>query len=279
MIIIKTISEIHEYISKIHDHKTIGFVPTMGSFHEGHISLIKKCVEENKESICSLFVNPKQFNEKEDYENYPCDLKKDIKIISKTKCKVLFAPSKEEIYPQNNITKEYDFDGIEKILEGERRPGHFYGVGIILEKLFDLIKPYNVYFGEKDFQQCVIVNKLIKQKFKKINLFTCKTIRDQKGLALSSRNRLLSFEEKQASCLIYENLVNAKKNHKKTSIQKIKQDIYEKLNSHELIKVEYVDIRKKNNFEVLKDFSRNDPAIILVAVKVGKIRLIDNITI
>ena len=279
MIIIKTISEIRRYISAISDQKTIGFVPTMGSFHEGHISLIKKCVEKNKESICSLFVNPKQFNEKEDYENYPYDLEKDIKIISKTKCNVLFAPSKEEIYPQNNITKKYDFDGIEKILEGERRPGHFNGVGIILEKLFDLIKPYNVYFGEKDFQQCVIVNKLIKRKFKEINLFTCETIRDKQGLALSSRNKLLSFEEKQASYLIYESLINAKKNYNKISIEKNKKNIYNKLNSHELIKVEYVDIRKKNNFEVLNDFDTKNQVIILVAVKVGKIRLIDNITI
>ena len=279
MIIIKTISEIRRYISEIYDHKTIGFVPTMGSFHEGHISLIKKCVDKNKESICSLFVNPKQFNEKEDYENYPYDLQKDIKIISKTKCKVLFAPSKEEIYPQNNITKKYDFDGIEKILEGEKRPGHFNGVGVILEKLFELIKPYNVYFGEKDFQQCLIVNQLIKKKFKDINIVTCKTIRDKKGLALSSRNKLLSFEEKQASYLIYESLMNAKKNYNKISIEKNKKNIYDKLNSNELIKVEYVDIRKKNNFEVLNDFKTRDKVIILIAAKVGKIRLIDNITI
>ena len=279
MQIIKNTSELKKYISIIEKDNSTGFVPTMGAIHQGHISLIEKCVQNNVHSICSLFVNPTQFNDESDYNKYPQRIEQDIKIIKKTNCKVVFIPTLKEMYPQKITSKKYNFGNLDNCLEGNYRPGHFNGVATIIEKLFHLIKPNNVFFGEKDFQQCCVIKKIINDKFNNINIIICKTVRDEKGLALSSRNSLLSKKEKEAAYLIYQNLIDVKKKYLNFSVQEIKNIICEKLNSNELIKVDYVDIRKKNNFEVVKNIDTESEKIILVAAKVGKIRLIDNITL
>ena len=192
--------QIKAFIKRLKDsNKTVGFVPTMGALHSGHISLMEKAKRENDVLVCSIFVNPTQFNDTSDFKNYPRTLDKDIEKLNAIRCDVLFIPHKEEMYPESNNSPDIigvDFGHLDKVMEGVHRPGHFNGVGAIVTKLFDIIEPDASYFGEKDYQQLIIIKHLVKTLKLPIKIVACPTIRDEDGLAMSSRNELLSPEER-----------------------------------------------------------------------------------
>ena len=266
----------HKELNKsIANPESIGLVPTMGSLHEGHISIIKKALNENEIVIVSIYVNPTQFNQREDFENYPRDVNSDIDKLKVFDRLLIYIPDDNEIY-QKTESKIYDFEGFENILEGEFRPGHFYGVATVVEKLFRLLNPTSAYFGEKDFQQLLLIKILIKKLSLNIKIVGCETIRDQDGLAMSSRNKLLSEKDRSIAANIPKILNFAKKEFSSLSPENLKRKVEEKfkdLDGCELEYFEIIDLSKKSIY--LKESLKR----IFISVWVGKIRLIDNISI
>tara|TARA_A100001011_G_scaffold247320_1_gene255582 strand:+ start:24310 stop:25191 length:882 start_codon:yes stop_codon:yes gene_type:complete len=259
------------------NNNKIGLVPTMGSLHEGHYSLVHKALEVSETVWVSIFVNPTQFNDKKDFTNYPKNLKKDIEtLIDISKNIKIFAPSAKEIYGENIKPQKFDFGYIGEVLEGKYREDHFNGVATIVTKLLDLFKPDFVFFGEKDFQQILIVQKIIDESFHKTNLIRCKTIRSKNGLALSSRNNLLNKKDYDNSNIIHEMLVFSKKNLMKIPYQKMKSHIISEINKVENFKLEYFEIRDEKTLFEIKKNSINTGLRAFISVKVNSVRLIDN---
>ena len=210
MLIFKKRIEIQSYLTKCAGlGKSLGFVPTMGALHEGHISLIRNSKNQCEVTICSIFVNPLQFNDKNDLEKYPRMPEKDIELLSKAECDVLFLPEFEEVY-DNNVKFELNFGSLDKILEGKHRPGHFDGVAQVVKRLFDIVKPTKAFFGSKDFQQVMIVKSMVNQTKLKIEVISCPILREQDGLAMSSRNTLMTFQERKVSSSIPQMMEKAK---------------------------------------------------------------------
>lgn len=268
----------NEWRKNIDTNKKVGFVPTMGALHEGHISLVKKAIEENDYSVVSIFVNPTQFNNKEDFAKYPNTLEKDIKLLQSVNCDVLFLPNSNEIYPNNELKIiPFSFSGIEKIMEGEFRPNHFDGVATVVKLLFDRIKPTRAYFGEKDYQQLLIINEMVKLEKMPIEIIGMPIFRESDGLAMSSRNMRLSKEFRKEATFIYDCLLLAKKmtttNH---SIDEIKTKI-NKLFSNSTLNLEYFEVRENNSLKFAKEFESAEKYRAFISVYAGEIRLIDNI--
>jgi pantoate--beta-alanine ligase len=218
MILFKKTEDLHKWLeSQQKKNKPIGFVPTMGALHAGHISLIDASIEMGNITICSIFVNPTQFNDPKDFKKYPVTLEKDIYLLEKAGCNVLFLPEEKEIYP-NGITRNmhYDLGYLETILEGKYRPGHFQGVCMVVYRLLNIVQPDHLYLGQKDYQQCMVITKLIElmKQEKKININICPTQREENGLAMSSRNMRLNEQGQNKSAAIYRNLVMIKENFK-----------------------------------------------------------------
>ena len=256
---------------------SIGFVPTMGALHEGHLSLIKKARQENDKVICSIFINPTQFNDKKDLINYPKKTSYDIELLKENNCDLVFIPSTKEMYPNKINGKTYDKDigEIIKKMEGQSRPGHFNGVCTIVEKLFLLVKPTNAYFGQKDYQQLAVIKKLNQSKNLGVNIISCPTVREKNGLAMSSRNILLNQEERKISAEIYKTLLLAKKVYKKVSVNELKNELSKKLSSVDGLKLEYIEVVDMITLNDKIDH-KNGSAIVCIAVFVGNVRLIDN---
>ena len=256
----------------IHNEKKLGFVPTMGAIHKGHISLFKKCMSECDKSIVSIFVNKPQFSKKSDYKKYPRLLKKDILMLKKLKVDYLYLPSEKQIYP-NGQNKNIKISSFEKKLCGKFRPGHFKAIVDVIDRFINIIKPKRIYFGEKDMQQLKIINHFIKKNHKNIKVIGCKTIRDRNGVALSSRNFLLSMKEKQIASKIYKLINNNKQNllKKKISLVSIKRKIF-MLGVRKIDYVKILDINK-----LTKPYKRNNKYKIFVAYYLDSTRLIDNI--
>ena len=273
----RTYSTYKELLKAIKGNNTIGLVPTMGSLHDGHLSLIKRAANENNKVIVSIYVNPTQFNDREDLENYPRDLKRDIRKLNKIENLLIYAPDNLDVYDKSEKSKIYDFDGIENIMEGKLRPGHFNGVATIVEKLFTFINPDNAYFGEKDFQQLLLIKILTKQLGLNINIIGCETIRENDGLAMSSRNNLMNNKERKTAGEIVKLLLHAKKMYLDFNINQIKKEIENKAMSIENFKLEYFEIIDFSNFSILKGNRMKSRAFI--ACKIGKVRLIDNLSL
>ena len=214
MLVFKSIKNLQEHLSSFSADKTIGFVPTMGALHKGHLSLIKKCATNNDLVILSIFVNPTQFDKSEDLEKYPRTLDADVSLLKSVKCDVVFAPTAAEMYADTIKSSSFDFDGLEHLMEGEFRSGHFNGVGTIVKKLFEIVKPTNAYFGEKDFQQLQIIKKMVKKNQLPVNVIGCEIFREADGLAMSSRNVLLTSEQRKATPFIYKILKEVRKSLK-----------------------------------------------------------------
>ena len=249
----------------------------MGSLHEGHYSLVHKALEISETVWVSIFVNPTQFDDKNDFKNYPKNLNNDIeKLIDISKNIKIFAPSAKEIYSKNIELQKFDFGYIGKVMEGKYRKNHFNGVATIVSKLLILFKPNFVFFGEKDFQQILIVQKIIDENFHKTNLVRCETIRNKNGLALSSRNMLLNKSDYENSSVIYNMLVFTKRNLMKIPYRKIKAYIESEINKVENFKVEYFEIRDEETLVELKKNSINTGLRAFISVKVNSVRLIDN---
>lgn len=257
--------------------KSIGFVPTMGALHQGHLELIKRAVDENDFCVCSIFVNPIQFNNKKDLEKYPCDLETDFKKLKSVGCQLVFVPDNTQMYPEPDLT-QFDFGYLDKILEGEFRPGHFNGVAVVVKKLFEIIEPQRAYFGEKDFQQLAIINQLVKVEKMKVEIIPCPIIREADGLAMSSRNARLTDKERDTAPAIYQNLLVIKNLFNGQNAEELKRNAIVHLNSLDGMKVEYLEIVDDSSLLPLQDENAtNINSIALIATFLGEVRLIDNI--
>lgn len=270
-------TDIQEYLKS---KKSIGFVPTMGSLHQGHLSLIATAITDNTSVVVSIFVNPTQFDNKTDLEKYPRDLTKDINLIktlTNSNKVVVFAPSASEIYTNNVVAKKYSFDGLEHQMEGKFRTGHFDGVGTIVSLLFDIVKPNKAYFGEKDFQQLQIIKKLVSKEKYNITIVPCAIYRAKDGLAMSSRNQRLTKEHREAAPFIYKTLQEAKKLFGTKSATKVTAWVYEQFKQNPLLVLEYFTIANEKNLKTVNRKRKNQKYRAFIATFAGEIRLIDNI--
>ncbi len=278
MIIFKKVDDIKNYISEVHKSSTnIGFVPTMGALHIGHISLINKAKKENDIVVCSIFLNPTQFNDKNDFEKYPISTPADIDLLIKANCDILFLPSVEEIYPDGEAgIKSYDFGYLDTILEGAGRPGHFKGVGQVVGRLLDIVQPDSLYLGQKDYQQCMVIKQLlVLLKINNIKVHICTTYREDDGLAMSSRNRRLTESQRSVAGVIYQCLVSIKTKQNTDSFATVKMQCEELLTEKGLLP-EYIQLADAETLRILNDFEPATNMIVFIAAKIGAIRLIDN---
>lgn len=255
---------------------SIGFVPTMGALHQGHLSLIEKAKQENDIVICSIFVNPFQFNNKDDFKNYPHTEDVDIRMLNEKNCDLLFLPSEKEIYPKTDHIF-FNFGNLEKVMEGKFRKGHFQGVAKIVKRFFEIISPDRAYFGEKDFQQLLVIKELARQYFPAIDIISCPIQRETDGLALSSRNMRLTIEERKFAPLIYKTLLEVKEKVGKVSIIELKNWVEKKINSHPLMKLEYFEISDIETLQPLEKWEDTKKCIACIAIFIGNVRLIDNL--
>lgn len=257
--------------------KKIGFVPTMGALHEGHISLVKKALAENELVVVSIFVNPTQFNNPADLKKYPRTLDEDLELLkTANKDIIVYAPDVSDLYSEFVSAKNYQFGGLEHEMEGKHRKGHFDGVGTILNKLFRIIRPDNAYFGEKDFQQLQIVRKLVALEKLPINIVGCPILREENGLAMSSRNKRLSVEEFEEAAIIHKTLKEVSQRFESTSIAALNAFVAERFLQSPYLKLEYFEIADEKS---LKTATRKDSAKkyrAFIAVFAGEVRLIDN---
>jgi pantoate--beta-alanine ligase len=271
------ISETQHFIDKVRKSgRTIGFVPTMGALHEGHLQLMRRAKEENDLLACSIFVNPIQFNNPEDLEKYPRTLEEDKKKLSEVGCDILFSPSVDEMYPEE-VTRRYDFGALDKVMEGKFRPGHFNGVAVVVDKLFRIVKPHTAYFGEKDFQQLAIIRKMTEMEGHDIAIVPCPIAREEDGLAMSSRNARLSNSEREKAPFIYKMLLHTKElslTQGPAEVQKIITDLFEKQAGFRL---EYFEIADTSNLQTVRSWNEASGIIACVAAFLGPVRLIDNL--
>lgn len=277
MEVIRKINEMQTWVYSIKDRKeSIGFVPTMGALHEGHVSLMRSARDENDELVVSIYLNPTQFDNKEDFDNYPRRLDKDIEIVERENADVVFAPDTEEMYPEGFCTYVTQ-DKFTDTMCGRLRPGHFNGVATIVTKLFNIVKPDRAYFGQKDYQQSVVIEKLVADLKMEIDVKVLPTVRDEDGLALSSRNKRLSPEERRSALCIYGSLLKAKSMFA-SNIKDAKEIIEEMTAIIKKAKHTRIDYISIVNAHTLKDVSLiNGKAVAAVAVWIGNTRLIDNL--
>ncbi len=277
MQIINNVSDLKNSIeAQKKDNKCIGFVPTMGALHSGHISLVNKASIECDFIIVSIFVNPTQFNDITDLERYPRTLDADIELLNETACDIVFVPSVETMYPEPD-NRKFNFGSLEAVMEGSSRPGHFNGVAQVVSKLFEMITPNKAFFGQKDFQQLAIIRLMAKQLKMPIEIISCPIIRENSGLAMSSRNKRLNNEQIVSASKIYSALCWARDNYKISTPQEIKIGTKEIINSENNLKVEYVEISDGYSLQPIEDWSQSQYIVMCVAVYCGDVRLIDNI--
>lgn len=282
MQIITTKSELtRQSAACLRQGKTIGFVPTMGALHEGHASLIRRACSENEVCFVSVFVNPTQFNNAEDLQKYPRTLEKDAMLLESLGVHFVFAPSPEEMYSQEEMAEpfQFDFAGLDQVMEGTMRPGHFNGVVQVVSRLFELVRPTRAYFGEKDFQQLAIIRymaerSVLAERFEGIQIIGCPIVREHSGLAMSSRNERLSQAEKQTAVGISQTLIASLEWAKTASVAEVQQRVIDTINAIEGLEVEYYEIVDKTTLQPTQSFQN---AIGCVTVYCGPVRLIDNI--
>jgi pantoate--beta-alanine ligase len=270
---------IFDRIAKLKEKNfSIGFVPTMGALHQGHLSLIETSNKQNQYTVVSIFVNPTQFNDPEDFKKYPRNINDDLKKIEEVGCDFVFTPSPEEMYPETDI-RQFDIGFLAEVMEGKYRPGHFNGVLQIVSKLFDCIPATKAYFGEKDFQQLAIIKWFVKTFSYNIEIIPCPTVREADGLAMSSRNLLLSVDERKIAPFIYDTLkkVNVLKNYH--SVADVKNWVLNELIKYQQFKPEYFEIAFEENLIPVNDWSEFGTKRAFIATWLGKVRLIDNIKI
>ncbi len=275
-----TIKEIKALLKGLKEKESLGLVPTMGALHSGHASLIRKAVNENKHVVVSIFVNPTQFNNEEDLKKYPKTIKEDLLLINSISPEiVVFAPTIKEIYNDNVTPKTYDFNGLDKVMEGEFRDDHFNGVGTIVEQLFTVVEPNKAYFGEKDFQQLRIIQKLVRIKNLPVQIIGCPIVRETNGLAMSSRNERLTTELRQKAGFIYETLQTAKKMFGTKSVLNTKEWVKERFQNNSELNLEYFEITDIETLTPTKTKKDTIKYRAFIAVYANKVRLIDNIAL
>ena len=278
MLVFSDISSIKSHLSKLKkEGNIIGFVPTMGALHNGHLSLIKKSILENNFTVVSIFVNPTQFDNSEDLKTYPSNINNDIALLKSISNKIiLFNPDPEEIYSDGIKSEHFNFNGLDQHMEGKYRQNHFQGVATVVSKLLSIVEPYNVYFGEKDFQQLRIIENLVFEKKINTKVIRCETLRDSDGLALSSRNSKLSFSSKKMATNLFKALNFAKEKFNTLDVVEIEKKIIEQMTAHSEIKLDYFIIADEEKLEpsILKN---NQKYRAFIAAYISGVRLIDNI--
>ncbi len=277
MILFKKAADISAYLLMMKEQgKSIGFIPTMGALHPGHISLLNTSKKRDSISVCSIFVNPTQFNDSKDFDNYPSTIEKDIDALEKAGCDVLFLPTVLEMYPNGTSNAQtYDLGYLETVLEGKYRPGHFQGVCLVVNQLLNIIPADELYLGQKDYQQCMVIKRMIELKGFKTTINICPTLREASGLAMSSRNMRLSENDRRHALKISETLLYLKNNIKPGDLIKLKQTAAENL-TNAGFKVDYVEIANAENLEIIDTWDGNQKTVALAAAFLGDVRLIDN---
>lgn len=276
---IYTIKEARNWLKPYHKKKLkVGFLPTMGALHEGHLRLLAQAKAESDVTVCSVFVNPTQFNNPEDLEKYPRNLPQDLRALKNSGCDMAFCPSSEEIYPGGRAEiPEVDLGMLDKVLEGKFRPGHFKGVVTVLKKLFDVIGPTTVYFGKKDYQQLMIVTKMAEQLFPGLKVNGCETVREDDGLAMSSRNLRLTIGERQVARKIFEVLCKVREKGTRQPVWELREWAIKKLQEDSRFRAEYFEIVDRDTLMPLDNWGQTRNAVALTAVYLGDVRLIDNV--
>ncbi len=255
--------------------KKIGFAPTMGALHLGHISLYETAKKENDEIISSIFVNPTQFNNPDDFEKYPQTLENDLKLLEKAGVDAVYVPKAIDIYPEGLKSKHYDFDGLDNEMEGKYRPGHFHGVGTVVEELLRQIQPHNAYFGEKDYQQLAIIKKMVEKTKLPVKILGVPTLRENSGLAMSSRNLRLTEKQRKEATIIYETLLKVKEWFKVLSVKEIKERV-EKIFQDSNFELEYLIIADEKTLKETDFFYKDKSYRAFIVAYAGDVRLIDN---
>jgi pantoate--beta-alanine ligase len=264
----------------IKQNKSIGFVPTMGALHKGHLSLLKKSLTENNITVMSIFVNPTQFNNTEDLDKYPRTLKRDVQIMQDLSNSIIvYAPDVEDIYEGNTVSENFEYDGLENQMEGKHRPGHFDGVGTIVKRLFEIVQPNKAYFGEKDFQQLQIVKKLVSKYNIPVEVIGCPIHRETNGLAMSSRNERLSETAKENAAIIYQILNNSKEIFKTNSTEETINWVENEFKKHPEFQLEYFEIADEATLIPVSEKETNKKYRGFIAIFIENIRLIDNISL
>lgn len=277
----KTITKKQDLISEIDSlkatGKSIGFVPTMGALHAGHMSLVNRAVNENDCCVVSVFVNPTQFNNPTDLEKYPRNLQHDEEMLRAAGCSIVFSPSPEEMYnaEEMNSTFEFDFGGLDQVMEGKYRPGHFNGVVQVVSKLFSLVRPDRAYFGEKDFQQLAIIHRMVKLMNFPVKIVDCPIVREESGLALSSRNERLNTQQRENAVKISEVLFESHNFVPEKSVNELIRWVIDSINKVEGLEVEYFEIVDAATLQAIDKW--NDNCVGCITVYCGDVRLIDNI--
>lgn len=277
MKIIETVKELQSIIAEEKKQgKTVGFVPTMGALHQGHLSLVQRCKKENDLAVVSIFVNPTQFNDKGDLERYPRTLQADAQLLETVGCDVIFAPGEKEIYPEPD-TRVFSFGMLDKVMEGEHRPGHFNGVAQVVSRLFDIVKPTRAYFGEKDFQQLAIVSEMVRQLNMPVEIVRCPIVREPDGLAMSSRNTLLNPAQRAAAPLIARTLFAAVDKLCDMELEALRRFVVDQIDANQELRVEYFEVVNFRTLRPVKSLDEDGPKQACIAVFAGKVRLIDNV--
>jgi len=280
MVLTRTKKELATLLSSFDKTKGLGLVPTMGALHKGHMALVKKAFSENENVVVSIFVNPTQFNNKKDLEKYPQTLEADITLLKEISDSIcVFAPTVDEIYADDVKTKAYDFEGLDKVMEGEFRDDHFNGVGTIVEALLNLVKPKKAYFGEKDFQQLQIIKKMVALEKIPVEIIGCPIVRETSGLAMSSRNERLSKTMRKEAAFIYKTLTNAKEKFGTKSAHSVVDWVKSQFKKHPNFDLEYITIADVDTLTPIQKKQKNIKYRAFVAVYTENIRLIDNIAL
>lgn len=280
MLIIKEAGELEQYVARAKNNgRSIGFVPTMGALHRGHLSLVERCVKENDEGVVSVFVNPTQFNNANDLATYPRTEEEDARLLAEAGVSVVFMPSVEAVYPDGTERDhEFDLGAAAEVMEGKYRPGHFQGVAQVVSRLFRLVRPDRAYFGEKDFQQIAVIRNMVKSEGIDVEIVACPIKRADDGLALSSRNALLTPEQRKAAPEIHAALMESKAYMLDHSLQATRETVVDRLNAVPGMRVEYFEIVDAETMQPIDDWAEARWIVGCITVYCGAVRLIDNIT-
>ena len=278
MIVFKHIQPLQIHLAKLKEQGlTIGFVPTMGALHKGHLSIIQQSLKANDITVCSIFVNPTQFNDKADFEKYPITIESDIKQLVSTGCSILFLPSADEIYPADFDQKQnFNLGYLETILEGAYRAGHFQGVAMVVKRLLEIVQPHELFLGRKDLQQCKVLQHMVYTEKIPVQITEAPTLREASGLAMSSRNQRLTEVDKEKATAIYKSIVFIKANLLKLNIDELKRQAAQMLTDAGFDKIDYIDIIDSETLLPVTAYSSNQKITAIVAAFIGGVRLIDN---
>ncbi len=278
MVLFKKITDLQTWLSS-HPQagKQLAFIPTMGALHEGHKSLITNAISDGCYTVCSIFVNPSQFNDKADFNAYPVTPGPDLALLADAGCNVVFMPDTDEIYPEGTVQHSFTFGYLETILEGFHRPGHFKGVGQVVHRLLDIVQPDVLYMGGKDYQQCMVIRELLRQtgKSEDIRVNICPTVREADGLAMSSRNRRLTEPQRAIAGIIYQCLVSVQSKQRTAQFSVLQKECTELMQAKGM-EPEYIVLADAGDLRLLDDFDHTRPMIVLIAARIGSVRLIDN---